>query len=192
MLKKITLALTAATMIFAPGVGSAGAAKQGKLSDRYFTAIDGSAMPMSAFAGKVVLLVNTASFCGFTRQYEGLQTLWERYEEKGLVVVGVPSNDFNQETDGEEKIAKFCQGAFGVTFPLTKKVSVKGSGAHPVYKWINAALDGKGEPGWNFHKFLIGTDGKSVQSFSTRVTPNAPELKAAIERELTTVGVAKY
>ena len=192
MLKKITLALTAATMIFAPGVGSAGAAKQGKLSDFYFTAIDGSAMPMSTFAGKVVLLVNTASFCGFTRQYEGLQTLWERYEEKGLVVVGVPSNDFNQETDGEEKIAKFCQGAFGVTFPLTKKVSVKGSGAHPVYKWINAALDGKGEPGWNFHKFLIGTDGKSVQSFSTRVTPNALELKAAIERELTKVGVAEH
>ena len=88
MLKKFTLTLAAATMIFAPDVGSAGAAKQAKLSDFYFTAIDGSGMPMSAFGGKVVLLVNTASFCGFTRQYEGLQALWERYEEKGLVVVG--------------------------------------------------------------------------------------------------------
>lgn len=184
MLRRATLALAAATMMLAPAVGPGAVAKDGKITDFNFTAIDGSEMPMSAYAGKVLLLVNTASFCGFTRQYQGLQSLWERYQDKGLVVIGVPSNDFNQEPDEEAKIAKFCQGAFGVTFPLTEKVSVKGPSAHPAYRWINAALDGKGVPGWNFHKFLIGADGKSVQSFSTRVTPDSAELEAAIEREL--------
>ena len=141
-------------------------------------------MPLSAYAGKVVMLVNTASFCGYTRQYAGLQALWESYEAKGLIVIGVPSNDFNQEPDGEAKIADFCQGAFGVTFPLTEKVSVKGSAAHPVYKWIDNVLNGNGAPGWNFHKFLIGADGVSVQSFGTQVTPESPELTAANAREL--------
>lgn len=184
MFKKMVLALAGVAMVLAPVMGAAVAAGQENLTDFSFAAIDGSAMPMSAYAGKVVLLVNTASFCGYTRQYEGLQALWERYEDKGLVVVGVPSNDFAQEPDDEAKIKQFCQGAFGVTFPLTEKVSVKGAAAHPVYKWINASLGGKGEPGWNFHKFLIAADGKSVQSFSTQVTPEAPELQAAIEREL--------
>ncbi len=192
MLRKASLALAAATMLLmAPWVGCVIAAKDGKITELAFTAIDGSPMPMSAYSGKVVLLVNTASFCGFTRQYEGLQALWERYEKKGLVVVGVPSNDFNQEPDGDAKIAKFCQGAFGVTFPLTKKVSVTGPSAHPVYKWVNAALQGNGVPGWNFHKYLIGPDGRTVESFSTRVRPDAPELKAAIERELAKIDSAK-
>ena len=191
MLKQITLTIAAVAAILAPGIGSTVVAKQGKLSEFSFTAIDGSAMPMSRFDGKVVLLVNTASFCGYTRQYRGLQELWERYKKDGLVVIGVPSNDFNQEPDDEAKIVEFCQGAFGVTFPLTEKVSVKGSHAHPVYKWINAALDGEGEPIWNFHKFLIGADGKNVQSFSTQIAPGAPKLKAAIEGELAKVGKAK-
>ncbi|MEQ8825378.1 MAG: redoxin domain-containing protein [Filomicrobium sp.] len=184
MLKIFTLAFAAASMITTPLAATPRVAQTARLSDFSFTAIDGTALPLSAYAGKVVLLVNTASFCGFTRQYEGLQALWERYQSKGLVVIGVPSNDFNQEPDGEDEIAKFCQGAFGVTFPLTEKVSVKGSAAHPVYKWINSTLDGNGQPGWNFHKFLIGRDGKSVQSFSTVVNPSAPTLAGAIERKL--------
>lgn len=188
MLNKLTLAFAAATMIMTPAAATQRVAQKARLSDFSFTAIDGTAMPLSAYAGKVVLLVNTASFCGFTRQYEGLQALWERYQDKGLVVIGVPSNNFNQEPDGEAKIAEFCRGAFGVTFPLTEKVSVKGRDAHPVYQWINSALDGNGQPGWNFHKFLIGRDGQSVQSFSTVVSPNAPTLTGAIERKLAEAG----
>lgn len=184
MWKKFSLALAAVSMFVAPAIGAAGTAKTGNFTDFSFTAIDGKPMPLTAFADKVVLLVNTASFCGYTKQYEGLQTLWEQYETRGLVVIGVPSNDFNQEPDSEKKIAEFCQGAFGVTFPLTEKVDVKGDSAHPVYKWIDAALDGNGKPGWNFHKFLISADGKKVMSFSTQVTPNAPALKGAIESEL--------
>ncbi len=191
MLKKFMLPIIAMAMILAPSIILAGAAKRQKLSDFAFTSIDGSPLPMSAYQGKVVLIVNTASFCGFTRQYEGLQALWERYQDQGLVVIGVPSNDFRQEPDGEEKIAQFCKGAFGVTFPLTEKVSVKGDSAHAIYKWINASLDGKGEPGWNFHKFLIGADGASVTSFSTRVTPQSPELTAAIERQLAEISPPK-
>jgi glutathione peroxidase len=184
MLKKVSLALAAASLLITPGVRAAATAAAGSIYDFTFTAIDGSEIPLSAYRNKVMLLVNTASFCGYTRQYEGLQKLWENYEKQGLVVIGVPSNDFNQEPEKDAEIAKFCQGAFGVTFPLASKVSVKGDAAHPAYKWINSSLGGNSWPGWNFHKYLVSADGRTLQSFSTTVTPESSALIAAIEREL--------
>ncbi len=187
MLRSLSLAVSAAAMLIAPGVSPAAIAADGRATDFAFTAINGQPMPLAAYAGKVLLVVNTASFCGFTRQYEGLQALSERYAARGLVVIGVPSNDFSQEPKAEGEIAAFCQGAFGVTFPLTAKVRVKGPDAHPLYRWIAASLGGKGVPGWNFHKFLIGADGRTVQGFATTITPDNADLIAAIERELARV-----
>ncbi|MEQ1673163.1 MAG: glutathione peroxidase, partial [Hyphomicrobium sp.] len=127
----------------------------------------------------------TASFCGFTKQYAGLQQLWSKYEAKGLVVIGVPSNDFGgQEPKAEGDIKSFCEGAFGVTFPLTAKQVVIGSGAHDFYKWAATAAGPDGLPSWNFHKYLIGRDGRLVASLSTRAAPDSPEVTAAIEKAL--------
>ena len=133
----------------------------------------------------MLLVVNTASFCGFTPQYDGLQKLWQRYEGKGLVVIGVPSNDFGaQEPKAESEIQEFCQGAFGITFPLTAKYEVKGAGAHAFYKWAVASLGPQAAPRWNFHKVLVGRDGKAVAAFESAVAPDAARLVSAIEREL--------
>lgn len=153
--------------------------------DFKFEAIDGSSMPLDRFRGKVLLIVNTASFCGYTKQYQGLQALFERYEGKGLVVIGVPSNDFGgQEPNSEAEIAKFCEGAFGVTFPLTAKSVVKGTDAHPFYAWAATVLGTGSTPRWNFHKYLVGADGRLVTAFATKIEPLDPSVTAAIEREL--------
>jgi glutathione peroxidase len=149
-----------------------------------FTSIDGKPMPLSDFRGKVLLVVNTASFCGFTRQYKTLQALHEKYAAKGFAVIGVPSNDFNQETKDEAEIKGFCEGMFGVTFPLTNKNVVKGDGAHPFYKWASEAMGADKAPKWNFHKYLIGRDGKLVASYVSKVEPDGAELIGAVEREL--------
>ena len=137
------LAFAASAVVFLMAAMTASTAEpaKGNAFDHEFEAIEGGKLPLSKWRGKVLLVVNTASFCGFTRQYEGLQKLWERYEGKGLVVVGVPSNDFGwQEPKSESEILSFCQGAFNVTFPLTNKQSVRGSGAHPFYRWAREAL----------------------------------------------------
>lgn len=152
--------------------------------DFSFHKIDGGALPLSSYAGKAVLVVNTASKCGFTKQYEGLQDLYETYKDRGLVVLGVPSNDFlSQEPGSNEDIKKFCETTFGITFPMTEKVHVKGAEADPFYLW--ASVQPQGEvPGWNFHKFLLSPQGKLVGSFSSRVEPDSKELVAAIEQNL--------
>ena len=152
--------------------------------DFTFTSIDGKPMPLSEFRGKVVLVVNTASFCGYTRQYKTLQALHEKYEAKGFAVIGVPSNDFNQETKDEAEIKGFCEGMFGFTFPLTDKNVVKGDSAHPFYKWAREAMGADKTPKWNFHKYLIGRDGRIVASYVSSVEPDGVELVGAVEREL--------
>lgn len=153
--------------------------------DHEFQSIDGSRMSLGDWRGKVLLVVNTASFCGYTPQYEGLQKLWDNYEAKGLVVIGVPSNDFGgQEPEAEAKIKEFCTGAFGVTFPLTAKYEVKGSAAHPFYKWAVGALGAGATPRWNFHKILVGRDGKAISSYPSSVTPQSTQLVSAIETAL--------
>lgn len=157
----------------------------GSAYDFEFKSIDGKPMKLSAWRGKALLIVNTASFCGFTKQYAGLQDLWSRYEEAGLVVIGVPSNDFGeQEPKSEGEIKSFCEGAFGVTFPLTTKEHVVGEQAHPFYKWAAQAMGPSGVPNWNFHKYLVGRDGQLVRSFATKLDPKSDELTGWVDKAL--------
>lgn len=186
MKKQLTAALALiGAMTATPAAAIPSTSQAGSAHDFAFTSIDGSAMPLAQYAGKVLLVVNTASLCGFTPQYEGLQALYERYSDRGLVVIGAPSNDFGgQEPKSEGEIKEFCQGAFGVTFPLTEKLQVKGAQAHPFYQWARETGGEKLAPRWNFHKYLISADGKLVGAFSTRVKPQAKELTDAIEEQL--------
>jgi glutathione peroxidase len=134
------------------------------------------------YAGKVALVVNTASYCGFTGQYKGLEALYSRYRAKGLVVLGFPSNDFSQEPDANGKIADFCENTYGVKFPMFSKTTVAGPGAAPFYRQL-AAQTGQ-QPKWNFHKYLIGRDGKVVASYNSSVEPEDRNLVRDIEAQL--------
>lgn len=135
------------------------------------------------YAGRVLLVVNTASKCGFTPQYEGLEALHAEYAERGFAVLGFPSNDFmGQEPGTEEEIREFCTLTYGVKFPMFEKLVVKGEAADPFYREL--AAQGGGAPGWNFHKYLIGRDGQVIQAFGSRVKPDAEELRQAIETAL--------
>ena len=134
------------------------------------------------YSGKVVLMVNTASFCGFTGQYKGLEDLYARYKNKGLVVLGFPSNDFSQETGSNQQIADFCENTFGVKFPMFAKSSVKGPDASPLYRQL-ATLSGTA-PRWNFHKYLLARDGTLVDNYSSLTGPDSKGLVKAIEQEL--------
>ena len=181
MRKLIGLAVAAASVFAGASAIAPAATPGGSAYDFTFGAIEGGDLPLASFRGKVLLVVNTASFCGFTEQYAALQALWTRYGEQGLVVIGVPSNDFGgQEPKGEAEIKSFCTGAFNVTFPLTAKTVVAGAAAHPFYKWAAAA----GAPRWNFHKYLIGRDGRIVSSIPTTVAPDAKVVVRAIEAAL--------
>jgi glutathione peroxidase len=145
-------------------------------------AIEGGALPLAAYRGKAVLVVNTASFCGYTGQYADLQALWTRYRDRGLVVVGVPSNDFGRQEPGTaEEIKEFCEANFDVDFPLADKEVVRGEGAHPFYQWARAELGAGAAPKWNFHKYLIDPEGNLAGWFSTSVRPTAPRVIDAIE-----------
>lgn len=147
----------------------------------YLTTIDGNSAPLSDFSGKVLLLVNVASECGFTSQYAGLQALHEKYVDKGLVVMGIPSNDFGgQEPGSEEEIKEFCSSKYSVTFPLFSKVGVKQS-PHPLYTYLQSI---KGAVEWNFTKFLIGREGEVIEKFPSAVKPDDKELTSAIEGAL--------
>jgi len=131
------------------------------------------------YAGKVVLVVNTASKCGYTDQYDGLEALYDRYGERGLVVLGFPSNDFEQEPDGEQAIKTFCRLTYSVQFPMFEKVSVQGESAHPFFRQL--ATEGGGYPQWNFYKYLLDRDGKVVAMFPSRTEPQDPKLISTIE-----------
>ena len=138
---------------------------------------------MCQYAGKVVLVVNTASFCGYTSQYEGLESLYDKYKARGLVVVGFPSNDFgNQEPGSNKEIAEFCRLTYGVKFPMFAKTEVIGSAAHPLFRQL-ASLTGE-RPKWNFHKYLIARDGRTVRSFPSTTEPTDSTFVAAIEDAL--------
>lgn len=154
--------------------------------DFMLTSIDYTEMPMKQFEGKAVLLVNTASLCGFTPQYEGLQKLWSDYKDKGLVVLGVPANDFGDQEPGDEgKIKEFCEVNFQVDFPMTKKMVVNGGeGNAEIYDWLAEELGDASRPKWNFHKYLISPTGEAVAFFPSTVTPNSEELLAAVNATL--------
>lgn len=179
--------LVAALLAFAGGPAAA-ADPAASAHDFGFTAIEGGPLPLSQFKGKTVLLVNTASRCGFTPQYEGLQALWERYRDRGFVVIGVPSNDFGgQEPGSEAEIKQFCEVNFDVDFPLTAKEHVVGDAAHPFYRWAAERLGIAARPRWNFHKYLIGPDGQLADWFSTVTDPTAERVTGAIEAQLARV-----
>ena len=174
-----------AFLAFLASSGAALAIGKKSAHDFVFNSIEGERLPLSRFDGKVVMVVNTASHCGFTRQYADLQTVWERYRDRGLVVLGVPSNDFGgQEPGSEEEIKTFCEVNFNVDFPLTEKVQVKGADAHPFYRWAAEELGTKAKPRWNFHKYLIGPDGKLAGWFPTVTSPTSEEVTRAIEAKL--------
>ena len=156
--------------------------------DFEFQAIDGQPLPLTTFRDKVVLVVNTASKSGLTPQYDGLEKLYSTYKDQGLVVLGVPCNQFmGQEPGTAEEIETFCSTTYGVTFPMTEKIEVNGAGRHPVYQALTPIADASGHTGdirWNFEKFLISADGTSITRFSPKTTPDDPAVIAAIEQAL--------
>jgi glutathione peroxidase len=176
------------TMVSALALTSAGtvlAADAGTAHQFTFTSIDGKPMSMADFKGKTVLVVNTASQCGYTPQYTALEAVYKKYKDKGLVVLGVPSNDFGgQEPGSNAEIKKFCEGNYDVDFPLTTKYDVKGDDAHPFYKWAAATGGDQAIPKWNFHKLLIDANGNLVAEFPTKTKPDAPDVEKAIEASL--------
>lgn len=154
----------------------------GSAYDYTFETLDGRPLPLSEYKGKVILVVNTASKCGFTPQYKGLEALYQRFKGRGLVILGVPSNDFGEQEPGTAAdIKKFCELNYGVTFPMTTKQVVTGDDAHPFFLWAREQLGFGSAPKWNFHKYLIGTDGKPVDFFLSTTTPDSKKLVSAIE-----------
>ena len=150
--------------------------------------IDGSPAPLSAYQGKVVLIVNVASRCGFTPQYAGLEALYEKYKDRGFVILGFPANNFGgQEPGTNEEIKTFCSTKYNVTFPMYSKISVKGNDQAPLYQFLSdkqANPSTGGEMQWNFTKFLVDKNGKVAARFESKVTPESPEVAGAIEKAL--------
>ena len=146
--------------------------------------ISGGDIKLADYKNKVVLLVNTASQCGFTPQYAGLQKIYDRYKDDGLVVLGVPSDDFNQELSSDDDVKKFCEIRYGVNFPLTSIQKIKGETAHPLYKWISGNTSVIGQPRWNFHKYLISKEGQILNWFSSMTSPTSEGLLNQVEQAL--------
>ncbi|MDH3663618.1 MAG: glutathione peroxidase [Alphaproteobacteria bacterium] len=181
MVRAIALVTALAACLWAQYPGSLHAASP-SAHDIAFTSIDGEPLPLSSFAGKAVLVVNTASLCGFTYQYAGLQEVFDRYRDRGLVVLGVPSNDFGQQEPGDAaKIKHFCEVNFDIDFPLTEKQSVKGEAAHPFFRHVAATLGKDSLPRWNFHKYLIDPKGRLVGAWPSKAEPAGAEITGAIE-----------
>jgi len=153
--------------------------------DFSFQSIDGEALPLASFKGKPVLVVNTASKCGLTPQYEGLEKLYRDYRDKGLVVLGVPCNQFaGQEPAAESEIKSFCSLNYNVDFPMTAKTEVKDAGRHPFYAWAQDQLGDGAVPVWNFHKILVGPEGEAIAAFGPRTDPLDPAVTQAVEQAL--------
>lgn len=162
--------------------GAATAAPGPTAYDFRMEAIEGGPLDLDAFRGRPMLVANTASFCGFTPQYAGLQRLHEKYGPRGLVVLGVPSQDFNQESADNRKIREFCEGTYNVSFPMTTVSPIRGPAAAPLFAFL--AERGGGAPRWNFHKYLVARDGRTVRGFPTAIAPEAREVIQAIEAAL--------
>jgi glutathione peroxidase len=171
-------------VLAAPLLMAGGASAQPAQTAFDFTldSLEGGTLPLSTFRGRALMVVNTASFCGFTPQYAGLQRLHDRYKSRGFAVLGVPSNDFNQESRDAARIREFCETTYGITFPMATLTSVRGAAAHPLFAWLAARAGGP--PRWNFHKYLVGRDGRSVRAFPTSTEPDSPVLTRAVEAAL--------
>jgi glutathione peroxidase len=169
-------------LLAAPLLMAAGPGHSPSVFDFALDALEGGALPLSDFRGKALLVVNTASFCGFTPQYAALQRLHDRYAARGFSVIGVPSNDFNQESADAQKIRDFCDTMFGISFPMAGLTHVRGGAAHPLFAWLAARAGGP--PRWNFHKYLVNREGRSVRVFPTATEPEAPVLTRVVEAAL--------
>ena len=152
--------------------------------DFEFNGIDGNKIKLSDFKNKVLVVVNVASRCGYTPQYEGLQMLWSNYKNKNLVVIGVPTNNFRQEPGNNKEIKDFCETNFGINFPMTEKTNVIGKDAHPFYKWAKKNHGIGAIPKWNFHKIVIGKNGKVVDTFASFTKPTSGKFLNLIEKEI--------
>jgi glutathione peroxidase len=172
------------SLLFSSAAMLAGSKKAfafGTAYDFAFETIDGQPLPLEQFRGRVLMIVNTASQCAFTSQYGGLQKLWSAHRDRGLTVIGVPSNDFGGQEPGDNtEIMGFCSSTFGVTFPLAAKVGVLGEAAHPFYRWA-AGQQAKAVPRWNFHKLLIDRKGGLAKTFPSSVEPQSGEIALALE-----------
>jgi len=165
-----------------PSTGGNSTACPALLNHTFERLQDEKPQSLCQYAGKVVLVVNTASFCGFTSQYKGLEALNTKYKDQGLVVLGFPSNDFAQEKGSNKEIADFCESTFGVKFPMFTKTQVTGDGAAPLFKQLTAQTGQK--PRWNFHKYLIGRDGKVIDQYNSMIGPESKTLVSAIDKAL--------
>ena len=146
--------------------------------------ITGEVIDFKEYKNKVILIVNTASYCGFTNQYDDLQKLWDTYKSKGLIVLGVPSDSFNQEKKTDVEVKKFCEVNFNINFPLTTLTEVKGKNAHEIFKWAKENHGKSAEPKWNFHKILINKEGKVQDTFASLTKPTSKKIIKAIENSL--------
>ena len=155
-----------------------------KIYDFSIESITGETINFEDYKNKVILVVNTASYCGFTKQYEGLQKLWEKYESKGLIVLGVPSNSFNQEKKSSKDVKEFCEVNFDISFPLSTITDVKGENAHEIFKWAKENHGKSAVPKWNFYKILINTEGKVEDTFSSLTKPMSQKITQKIEKTL--------
>ena len=176
----LLLVLPASTALWAAPVADASC--PGLLQQSFLRLQDEKPQSLCQYSGKVVVVVNTASFCGFTSQYEGLEALYAKYKDQGLVVLGFPSNDFAQETGSNKEIADFCENTFGVKFPMFSKSSVAGKDANPLFKQL-AAKTGT-TPRWNFYKYVVARDGQSVVSFNSMADPKSRQFVREIEKQL--------
>ena len=149
--------------------------------DLNIESISGESINFSEYKGKVVLIVNTASYCGFTKQYDELQKLWEEYKSKGLVVLGIPSNSFNQEMSNNSEVKEFCKVNFNINFPMSVIVDVKGESAHELFKWAKTNYGNSAVPKWNFHKILINKNGKIEDTFNSFTKPMSKKIISKIE-----------
>ena len=151
--------------------------------DFTFKDLDGSSLKLSDFKNKVIIAVNVASQCGFTKQYEDMQKVWEKYQTKGLIILGIPSNDFGEQEPGNSsEIKNFCEAKFGVTFPMTEKVIVKGQNAHPFYIWAKNNYGKSAVPKWNFHKIIIDKSGRVAETFSSLTNPSSKKFIDVVEK----------
>ena len=156
----------------------------GKNSNAYdfeFNSLDGDPIKLSQYEGKIIVVVNVASRCGYTTQYEDLQNLWTDYKNKNLIVLGIPTNNFRQEPGNNKDIKDFCETNFGITFPMTEKINVIGNNSHPFYKWARSDYGIGAIPKWNFHKIIIGKDGKIAKTFSSITNPSSKKFIKVIE-----------
>tara|TARA_Y100000591_G_C21617998_1_gene586350 strand:+ start:38 stop:583 length:546 start_codon:yes stop_codon:yes gene_type:complete len=146
--------------------------------------ITGETIDLKKYKNKVILLVNTASYCGFTKQYSDLQKVWDDYKSQGLIVIGIPSNSFNQEKDDDKEIKKFCEVNFNINFPLSSIMNVKGEDAHEIFKWAKKNYGNAAVPKWNFYKILINKEGKIQNTFSSFTKPTSKKILSEIEKIL--------